>query len=107
MRGLGRTHIPAVLLTYKPLLEVLKKMAADAQAAGKNGSGFVLKPVIKRVVVVRRVDPSDPNSPMEEVEIRQYDHPSTGTWWNRAQAEVRILEAKWVGVALQLMYFPG
>lgn len=91
-----------VLLTYKPLLEVLKRMAADAKAAGKDGSGFVLKPVIKRVVEMRRVDPSDPNSPMEQVEIRQYDHPSTGTWWNKAQEEVRILESKWVGVALQL-----
>ena len=78
-----------ILLTYKPLLEVVKKMAADAKAARKDGSGFVLKPVIERVVVRRRVDPSDPNSPMEEVETRQYDHPSTGTWWNKAQAEVR------------------
>ena len=84
----GRDPRP-VLLTYKPLLDVVKKMAANAKAAGKDGSGFVLKPVIKRVVELRRADPSDPNSPMEEVHTRQYEHPSTGTWWNKAQEEVR------------------
>ena len=78
-----------ILLTYKPLLDVVKKMAANAQAVQKkNGkeSKFVLKPVIQHVKVMEK----QANGTMKEVDtgIREYDHPSTGTWWNKMQEQV-------------------
>lgn len=78
-----------ILLTYKPLLDVVKKMAANANAVakrnGKHGK-FVLKPVIQKVKVMREKS----NGEMEEVLIPEYDHPSTGTWWSDMQKEVSL-----------------
>jgi hypothetical protein len=69
-----------VLLTFKPALDVIKKLCANS-AAAKNG--FKVKPVIQQVTEVRR----GPNG--EVVQEREYDHPTTGTWWAKAQAAVR------------------
>ncbi|GAQ92528.1 hypothetical protein KFL_010410010, partial [Klebsormidium nitens] len=78
-----------VLLTYKPLLEVVKKMAANAKAvAKKNGreGKFVLKPVIQNVKVMQK----QRDGTMKEVLIAEYDHPSTGTWWHKMQREIDV-----------------
>lgn len=77
-----------ILLTYKPLLDVVKKMAANAKAVekrnGKEGK-FVLKPVIQEVKVMER----QADGTMKQVDsVREYDHPSTGTWWNKMQEKV-------------------
>jgi hypothetical protein len=70
-----------VLLPFKPALEVIKKLCANSAAAKQ---AFKVKPVIQRVTEVRR----GPNG--QVVQEREYDHPTTGTWWAKAQAEVRF-----------------
>ena len=64
-------------LSYIPALDLIRTMLSVI----RHSEGFVLKPVVK-VREVRR-------TPRGKVQtIREYDHPSTGTWWNDAQAEV-------------------
>jgi hypothetical protein len=70
-----------VLLTFKPALDVIKKLCANSAAAKR---GFKVKPVIQWVTEVRR----GPNG--QVVQEREYDHPTTGTWWAKAQAAVRF-----------------
>jgi hypothetical protein len=80
-----------VLLTFKLALGVIKKLCANSAAAKQ---GFKVKPVIQRVTEVRR----GPNG--QFVEEREYDHPTTGTWWAKAQAAVRFR----VTVHVDIMY---
>ena len=70
-----------VLLTFKPALDVIKKLCANLAAAK---DGFKVKPVIQGVNEVRR------GRNGRVVVDREYDHPTTGTWWAKAQAAVRI-----------------
>jgi hypothetical protein len=80
-----------VLLTFKPALDVIKKLCANLAAAKQ---GFKVKPVIQRVTEVRR----GPNG--QVLEEREYEHPTTGTWWAKAQAAVRFR----VTVHVDIMY---
>jgi hypothetical protein len=80
-----------VLLTFKTALDIIKKLCANSAAAKQ---GFKVKPVIQRVTEVRR----GPNG--QVVEKREYDHPTTGTWWAKAQAAVRFR----VTVHVDIMY---
>jgi hypothetical protein len=70
-----------VLLTFKPALDVIKKLCANSAAAKE---GFKFKPVIQRVTEVRR----GPNG--QVVQERAYDDPTTGTWWAKAEVTVRF-----------------
>jgi hypothetical protein len=66
-----------ILLSYIPTLDVIRKMCKDV----RNKTGFIVKPEIK-VKEVRR-------SPTGRVElIREYNHSSTGTFWENAQNRV-------------------
>jgi hypothetical protein len=69
----------ALWLSYIPVLDLVRKMCSDIW----NMEGFVLKPQVK-VQEVRRTAKGG----MET--IREYDHPSTGTWWQDAQEEVSM-----------------
>jgi hypothetical protein len=69
-----------VLLTFKPALDVIKKLCVNSAAAKQ---GFKVKLVIQRVTEIRR----GPNG--QVVQEQEYDHPTTGTWWAKAQAAVR------------------
>jgi hypothetical protein len=79
-----------VLLTFKPALDVIKKLCANSAAAKQ---GFQVKPVI-RVTEVRW------GLNGQVVQEREYDHPTTGTWWAKAQAAVRFC----VTVHVDIMY---
>jgi hypothetical protein len=69
----------ALWLSYIPVLDLVRKMCSDF----RNKEGFVLKPRVK----VREVWQTAKGG----VEtIREYDHPSTGTWWQDAQEEVSM-----------------
>jgi hypothetical protein len=63
-----------ILLSYIPALDLIREMCKDV----RNKTGFIVKPEIK-VKEVRR-------SSTGTVElIQEYDHPSTGTFWENAQ----------------------
>jgi hypothetical protein len=66
-------------LSYIPVLDLVRKMCSDIP----NKEGFVLKSRVK-VREVRRIAKGGVET------IREYDHPSTGTWWQDAQEEVSI-----------------
>jgi hypothetical protein len=69
----------ALWLSYIPELDLVRKMCSDI----RNKEGFVLKPQVKVQEVWRTAKGG--------VEIiREYDHPSTGTWWQDAQEEVSM-----------------
>jgi hypothetical protein len=62
-----------ILLSYIPVLDMIRQMCKDI----RNKTGFIVKPEIK-VKEVRR-------SPIGAVElIREYEHPSTATFWENA-----------------------
>jgi hypothetical protein len=67
-----------MLLTFKPALDVIKKLCANSAAAKQR---FKVNPVIQRVTEVRR----GPNG--QVVQVREYDYPTTRTWWAKAQAQ--------------------
>jgi hypothetical protein len=69
------------ILTYKPALDIIKKLCSDTRAAN---SGFVVRPVLKHTVVLRT---AADGSTIEE-RIRVWDHPSMADWWHHMQAEV-------------------
>jgi hypothetical protein len=69
----------ALWLSYIPVLDVVRKMCSD----NWNKEGFVLKPVVKVREVWRTA-----KGGVET--LREYDHMSTGTWWQDAQAEVSM-----------------
>jgi hypothetical protein len=70
-----------IILTYKPALNIIKKLCRDFRAAK---SWFVVRPVLKHTVVLRTA--ADGSTIEEQVDV--WDHPSTADWWHRMQAEV-------------------
>jgi hypothetical protein len=70
-----------IILTYKPALDIIKKLRSDTRAAK---SGFVVRPVFKHTVVLRM---AADGSTIEE-RVRVWDHLSMADWWHRMQAEV-------------------
>jgi hypothetical protein len=69
----------ALWLSYIPVLDLVRKMCSDI----RNKEGFVLKPRVKVREVWRTA-----KGGVET--IREYDHPSTGTWWQDVQEEVSM-----------------
>jgi hypothetical protein len=69
----------ALWLPYIPVMDLVRKMCSDI----RNKKGFVLKPRAK-VREVRRTGKGGVET------IREYDHPSTGTWWQDALEEVSM-----------------
>ena len=69
----------AIWLSYIPVLDLVRKMCSDI----RHSEGFVVKPAVK-VREVRRTTRGRVQT------ICEYDHPSTGTFWQNAQAEVRV-----------------
>ena len=78
----GRDPNP-IWLTYKPALDVIKKMCADTKAAK---SGFSVKPRLQTILVKRR----DEHGNTVTEEVREWEHPSTAEWWHKMQAEVCV-----------------
>lgn len=74
-----------MLLTYRPALDVIKELCANTQAAK---DGFTVKPVIRQVISKRRQEDGTIVEEVRRIDV-PYDHPNTGTFWERAQAEVR------------------
>jgi hypothetical protein len=66
-----------ILLSYIPTLDLIREMCKDV----RNKTGFIVKPEIK-VKEVRRCSTGTVEL------IREYDHPSTGTFWENAQNRV-------------------
>jgi hypothetical protein len=69
----------ALWLSYISVLDLVRKMCSDI----RNKEGFVLKPRVK-VREVRQTAKGGVET------IREYDHPSTGTWWQDAQEKVSM-----------------